>query len=80
MDARFEVAVTHLDLAELAGRQGDLGAAAEHLGHCRGTFAALGAPAYLERADHLARRLEEPEGGDAGSGRSPDRGPPGQGR
>jgi len=54
----FEVAVTRLDLAELAGRQGDLGAAAEHLDHCRRSFTALGAPAYLDRAESLARRLD----------------------
>ena len=65
MDAVFEVAVTRLDLAELAGRRGELEAATEHLELCRESFAALGAPAYLDRAESLARRLDAvlPQGG-----------------
>ena len=65
MDAGFEVAVTRLDLAELAGRRGDLEDATEHLERCRGSFAASGAPAYLARAESLARRLDAvlPQGG-----------------
>jgi class 3 adenylate cyclase/tetratricopeptide (TPR) repeat protein len=58
LEMRFEVAATRLDLAELAGRRGDLEAAAEHLDACREGFSELGAPAYLERAEVLARRLD----------------------
>ena len=58
MEASFEVAVTHLDLAVLARRRGQPEMAAQHLGVCRERFTALGAPNYLDRADRLARRLE----------------------
>ena len=58
MDASFEVAVTRLDLAELAGLRGDLDDATEQLERCRKSFAALGAPTYLDRAETLARRLD----------------------
>jgi tetratricopeptide (TPR) repeat protein len=58
MGAGFEVAVTRLDLAELAGLRGDLEDATEQLERCRAGVAASGAPAYLARAESLARRLD----------------------
>jgi DNA-binding SARP family transcriptional activator/class 3 adenylate cyclase len=58
MDSGFEAAVTRLDLAELAGLRGDLEEAAEQLDRCQARFAASGAPAYLARAESLARRLD----------------------
>jgi hypothetical protein len=57
MDASFEVAVTRLDLAELAGRRGDLEAANEHLGRCRESFADLGAPVSLDRGRTAGPRV-----------------------
>ena len=77
LELAFEVAVTRLDLAEVAGCRGDLGAAAEHLECSRQSFAALGAPTYLDRAEHLARRLEGSLAGDVAAGEQlPDIGPP----
>ena len=77
MDASFEVAITHLDLAELARRRGQPEVAAQHLAVCRERFTALGAPAYLDRADRLARRLDGSLMGDEAAGeRLPDIGPP----
>jgi tetratricopeptide (TPR) repeat protein len=61
LEMAFEVAVTRLDLAEVAGGRGDLETATEHLGRCRQSFEVLGAPAYLARADALARRLDLPD-------------------
>jgi DNA-binding SARP family transcriptional activator/class 3 adenylate cyclase/tetratricopeptide (TPR) repeat protein len=57
MAAAFEAAVTRLDLAELALLRGQPEAAAQHLETCRQSFADLGAPAYLARAEALARCL-----------------------
>ena len=76
MDASFEVAVTRLDLAEVAGLRGDLDDATEQLERCRKSFAALGAPTYLDRAETLARRLylALPDNGAAPARRRP---PPG---
>jgi DNA-binding SARP family transcriptional activator/class 3 adenylate cyclase len=80
MEAAFEVAVTHLDLAELARRRGLPERAAQHLEVCRERFAALGAPAYLDRAERLARRLEGSLVGDeAADERLPKVGPPSPG-
>jgi DNA-binding SARP family transcriptional activator/class 3 adenylate cyclase len=62
MDAVFEAAVARLDLAELALRRGQPEAARGHLEVCRETFAAAGSPAYLGRAESLARRLDEAPG------------------
>jgi class 3 adenylate cyclase/tetratricopeptide (TPR) repeat protein len=77
LEMSFEVAVAHLDLAELARRREQPEVAAQHLEVCRGRFAALGAPAYLERADRLARRLEGSLADDDSAGeRLPDVGPP----
>ncbi|HSI30950.1 MAG TPA: hypothetical protein VK951_06440, partial [Miltoncostaeaceae bacterium] len=76
MEAAFEVAVTHLDLAELARRRGLPERAAQHLQVCRTRFVALGAPAYLDRAERLARRLEGSPAGDETAGeRLPGTGP-----
>ena len=76
LEMAFEVAVTHLDLAELARRREQPEAAAHHLEVCRERFAALGAPAYLDRADRLARLLEGSLAGDDAAGeRSPGTGP-----
>jgi len=70
MEAGFEVAVTHLDLAELARRRERREVAAQHLEVCRESFTAGSAPAYLERTESLARRVErlprvQPAGADA---------------
>ena len=62
MDAVFEAAVTRLDLAEVDLLGGRSEGAAHHLEVCRQSFTAVGAPAYLARAESLARRL----GGSAG--------------
>ena len=52
-------------------------AAARHLGACREALAALGAPAYLERAELLARQLEGLWwGAEAAGERLADVGPP----
>jgi tetratricopeptide (TPR) repeat protein len=58
MDAAFEAAVTRLDLADLGLREGQTEAAARHLEACRESFTALGAPAYLQRTETLAGRLD----------------------
>jgi DNA-binding SARP family transcriptional activator len=56
IEARFELARTHLDLADLAAEGADAGAGATHLAEARALFAALGAPRYTERAEALAAR------------------------
>ena len=69
--------VVPLALAQLARRRGQPEVAAQHLEVCRGRFTALGAPAYLDRADRLARLLEGSLMGDEAAGeRLPDIGPP----
>jgi tetratricopeptide (TPR) repeat protein len=56
-EARFEVARTHLDLAELAHARGDPARAAQHLAAAAGGFGELRVPAWSARADELAGRL-----------------------
>jgi hypothetical protein len=57
VEARFEVARTRLDLADLAAAGGDPARAAAHLDAARALFTALGAPLYAERAEAAAARL-----------------------
>ena len=57
MEAAFDAAVTRLDLAELRARLGDPAGSRAELELARARFAALGAPAYLERAERAAGRL-----------------------
>jgi class 3 adenylate cyclase/tetratricopeptide (TPR) repeat protein len=52
--ARFDAAVTHLDLAEVTLQLGEREAAAAHLAEGRGILAGLPAPRYQERAERLA--------------------------
>jgi DNA-binding SARP family transcriptional activator len=52
--APFEIAVTGMDLAELAHRHGDTTAAGDHLRGARAEFRRLGAGAYERRAELLA--------------------------
>jgi tetratricopeptide (TPR) repeat protein len=58
MGARFEVGLTHLLVAELAGRRGDPAAAARHVDGAVELFTALDTPVYLERARSLRSALE----------------------
>ena len=53
----FEVARTHLELAELAGTGGERETTARHLEEARRLFVELGAPRYVERADALGREV-----------------------
>jgi len=57
--ARFEIAVTHLDLAELSRARGDA-AAAEHLRTAWTAFETLGIREFARRAETLAARLGLP--------------------
>src|SRR5262249_40525336 len=53
-EARFEVAVTELDLAELARLKGDFESAAARAEICRRRFEEHGARTYVERGKRLA--------------------------
>jgi len=66
--APFEVARTRLDLALLAGAGSE--AAAGQLGEARRTFAELGVPVYVERAERLAGELAAPAAPERSSGPS----------
>lgn len=57
VEARYEVARTHLDLAALAHARGDPVAATRHLDEARQLFATLGVPRYIERTEALASEL-----------------------
>lgn len=58
--ARFEVARTQLDLAEVARRRGDLVAAARHAAEADETFRALDLASHARRTAALARPFGEP--------------------
>jgi hypothetical protein len=55
--ARYEVARTRLDLAELADVQGLRGPAVAHLQAARALFVALRVPRCVERVDRFAEKL-----------------------
>ncbi len=55
IQAPFEVALTRLDLARVAGAGSD--EAAAQLGEARRMFAELGLPVYVEKTDRLAGEL-----------------------
>jgi DNA-binding NtrC family response regulator/tetratricopeptide (TPR) repeat protein len=55
VEAGFEIARTHLDLAELARARIDAGATAAHLTEADRHFRALGLPRWVERVEQLAR-------------------------
>jgi hypothetical protein len=57
IEARYEVARTHLDLATATHATGDLAAASRHLVEARVLFEVLGVPRYTARAAGLAREL-----------------------
>jgi tetratricopeptide (TPR) repeat protein len=66
-EARFEVARTHLDLAEVAHARGEAALAARHLATAAGGFGELRVPAWTARAAELAGRLGirlSPSGGE----------------
>jgi tetratricopeptide (TPR) repeat protein len=68
IQARFETARTHLDLADLAQHQGSRDSLTVHLTEAYHGFAALRTPVYLERtiqrAGELGLTFTEPHGGD----------------
>ena len=55
MEAAFEVARTHLDLAALAGARGDARGATAHLAEAARQFRALSVPRWVERAEERLR-------------------------
>jgi tetratricopeptide (TPR) repeat protein len=55
--ARFELARTHLDLAELAHASADPYGGSAHVREAHRLFIALGLPRYVERSEQLARDL-----------------------
>ncbi len=57
MQARFEVARTHLALGELAQHQGNREAVMLHLTEAQHLFQALLVPKYVERTEQRAREL-----------------------
>jgi transcriptional regulator with AAA-type ATPase domain/predicted ATPase len=57
IDARFELARTHLDRARLAHRRSQDEAARVHLAEARALFTVLRLQTHLERTDELAQRL-----------------------
>lgn len=57
IDALFEAARTHLDLATLGDCRGDHATASTHLAEARATFVSLRLPKYVERAEQLAATL-----------------------
>ena len=71
MGSPHEVARTTLALAALAHARGDAARAAALLGEARAAFQALGMPALVARADHLARDWAAARGDDAGARLSP---------
>jgi tetratricopeptide (TPR) repeat protein len=58
VEAGFEIARTHLDLAELARARVDTGAAAAHLAEADRRFRTLGLSRWVERVEQLARAGE----------------------
>jgi transcriptional regulator with AAA-type ATPase domain/tetratricopeptide (TPR) repeat protein len=58
VEAGFEIARTHLELAELARARVDAGATTAHLAEADRRFRALGLPRWLERVEQLARAGE----------------------
>lgn len=62
IEARFEVARTHLDLASLFHLQHDREGAKRHLDEARGLFETLEVPRYVERSDAIAREYAGPMG------------------
>ena len=55
--AEFELGRTHLELAGLAGRQGERARVQAHLAPARRTFERLDVPRYVEQAERLASEL-----------------------
>jgi hypothetical protein len=53
----FEAGRTHLDLAAVARRRGDIPAAVAHVQTALALFRPLAVPKYLTIADHLAAEL-----------------------
>ncbi len=64
IEARFDVAVTRLALAEHARLEGRPDEATTHLGEARAILDRLPAPKYRERAERLAGELGAPTAGD----------------
>jgi hypothetical protein len=71
IQARFELARTHLDLASVAHTQGKQATATTHLSTASAWFKTLQVPKWMERTEHLAQEygvtltevaLEGPEG------------------
>jgi len=60
MPARFEVARTHLALAELAHAQENRAALTTHLAQAHALFSALRVPHYVERTEQLAEQCRVP--------------------
>lgn len=58
--ARFELARTYLDLAELAHARGSAEMAAAHLSGARDLFIAMRIPKYVARSEQAAQRLGVP--------------------
>lgn len=57
IEARYDVARTHLDLAALAHAQGNREAVKAHLGQAYRLFETLRVPNYVERTEQLSKEL-----------------------